>query len=243
MNEKNFISQELLNAYVDDQLDAEEREQILEQQLNDPTLAERIAELQRLKALVQSARPEGPSQNMKPARLKRRRHGYHIATAAMLVVGVITSLLLMQHRLPESIAPLQVSDTASILTAQIAKQEIKLVVHLKRRDAAAVSSVLDQIETLLVKAEATDKPVQVELVANGQGLTIFRDDQSPIRDRINMLIAQHDNLIFAACQETMQKLGNGSWAKIRLVPGVMIVSSGRDEIARRKSQGWTYILI
>jgi len=235
MNDNTQVSQELLNAFVDDQLDDEEREWILELQLDDEVLQKRVAEQTRLKELVRSARPHTPTADMKPAGLKKRSQVYRVATAAVILVTIVCSLLMMQGP-----APLLGREFTSILQAHEGKREIKLLVHFNHRDDVSAIKALDQIGLLIARADEMVKPVFIEVVANGPGLAYLRMDQSPMRTLISKLMSQHDTLIFAACQETILKQGT---TDVPLVPGVMIVSSGWDEIDRRKEQGWSYISI
>ena len=77
--------------------------------------------------------------------------------------------------------------------------------------------------------------IQIEIVAYGPGLKMFKAD-SKIAPRINA--ALDANVQLSACGNTMKKM---KVTKADLVGGVGVVPGGVIEIMKRQSEGWAYI--
>jgi intracellular sulfur oxidation DsrE/DsrF family protein len=80
-------------------------------------------------------------------------------------------------------------------------------------------------------------------VITGKGLALVRVETSAFADRIQLLQREFDNLTFAACQNTIDRLRNEQGIIVRLLPGVVVIDSGMAELMRRQNQGWTYIQV
>ena len=50
------------------------------------------------------------------------------------------------------------------------------------------------------------EPVEIEIVANSQGLDMFRDDTSPVKDKLAQLRAKVPNTTFSACGNTKRNV-------------------------------------
>ena len=103
--------------------------------------------------------------------------------------------------------------------------------------------VLDQAESLVTMTEQLDKPVRVELIAYGQGLSLIKSNRLTYAERILHLHRRHDNLMFIACQDSLDKQQKKTIDTIRVLPGVVIVPSGPEEVSLRRSQGWTIVKV
>jgi intracellular sulfur oxidation DsrE/DsrF family protein len=83
----------------------------------------------------------------------------------------------------------------------------------------------------------------VEVVINGEGLNLVRTDVTAFADRIARMQKQYGNLVFAACQNTMERLKREQGIDARLLPGVTVIDSGVAQLMRRQQQGWAYIRV
>ena len=236
MSRKDKVSDELLNAFVDNELDKAERERIFELSEQDPLLAQRLCELTRIKELVRAARPQAYDSSMRL--LQRVRSGSLWSYAAMLLLCVSAGVLVYFSE-QSSIRPGLAQSVQTIVEQHANTAEIKVVMRITRSDAASFARLLDQAEALVTMSEQLDKPVRVEVVAIGKGLSLLRADQSTHAQRIQHMRRQYDNLLFVACQETLDKQQKKAVRSVRLLPGVVIVHSGAGEIKLRRSQGWS----
>jgi len=241
MTGKEYVSDELLNAFIDNELDKPERERVLERVEHDQVLAQRLCELTRLKELVRMARPEletSPRHVNLASRLPKVQ-----SYAALLILTFAISLLMFMF-LPEN-RETSVSGQAlvSIVEQQADSAEIKLVMLVTRADPSLLYSMLNEVEALLKRGPQLHKPLRIEIVAAGKGLDLLRSDKSPYAYRINRLRQQYDNLLFVACQETLQKVQENMAQQVSIINGIAMVHSGPGEVQLRRSQGWAVVKI
>ncbi len=236
MSNNDRVSDELLNAFVDDELDKAERERVFELLEQDPLLAQRLCELTHMKELVRAARPH-PDESTLHNNLHIRR-SYVQGYAAMLLMMVSVGLMVYFFN-PSSFHPAIDQTVRAVVDQHAHAAEIKVVMQITRNDATSFSRLLDQAEMLVKLSTQMDKPVRVEIVAYGKGLSLLREGGSPYAQRIQQLHRQYDNVLFVACQETLDKQLQKGSMNVRLLPGVVIVHSGAGEVKLRRSQGWT----
>lgn len=239
MTQDDFITDEVLGAFIDKELDEQESNQILTRLNTDKALADRLNEMRYLKELVRAARPETQSQYVSSSPCDRKKYYWPAAAMIFILLSVGVSIpLMIKTTEPVVVASKQIN---RIINQYSAQPEIKVVIHIVKDDPVIVEALLDQAEQLARLNYKLGKPVRVELVANGKGLSVFRNDQDVFRARIIGLINQYDNLRFVACQKTMERIFEKTKKNITLFPGVMIVNSGNEEVALRRQQGWYYL--
>jgi len=293
MSQDKRFSDEFLNAFVDNQIAAEEKSQAFIEIGQDEALNRQVCELRKLHDLVQLAYREPPAP---PARAasgfdkRQTRVRFGVAASALLTLGIVLG---SQIRLPATAPsvtavpvaatrqvaknalptkPVQlktavkadVDDRAATLQAIVAtpiavamavpapvisrdeipdKTATKVLIHLARDDAEQLSQALDDIESTLKYYRETRQSARVEVVVNGKGLELVRTDTSTFAGRIQRLQREYDNLTFAACQNTIDRLAREQGIIVRLLPGVITIDSGMAEIMRRQNQGWTYLQV
>jgi hypothetical protein len=228
------VSDELLNAFVDDELDAAEKARLLNRMADSAALRERVCQLWQIKEQVRSAYPVlgAPTTGRKTlgSSLSRTRQ----ALAASLVLAVGAAMGWLAHDEQSSPAGLQ-------LTArQVA--EGKVILHLASSDPERLKAALDEAETLSQEHDKSGRPVRVELLTNGGGIDLLRADVSPYAERIETLSRAHANLSFLACASAIEK-ARASGADVTLLPHVAIAPSALDQIMMRLQQGWTYVQV
>lgn len=272
MTKENQMSQkfsdEFLNAFVDDQLAADEKGRTYLQISQDENLNRQVCELRKMHDLVQLAYRDLPMPAQRHIQRKRRRVGMRAGIAATLVLGLVMGTQIeIPNSAPPSIAtkpapvtttlvkhtavptPVSVSNTA--LTAKPLSNDRtaygtlanKVLIHIADDDTIQVGQALDEIESLLKYYRASGQNARVEVVINGRGLELVRADTSIFAERIHKLQREFDNLTFAACQNSIDRLKREQGILVRLLPGVVVIDSGMAELMRRQNQGWTYIQV
>lgn len=273
MTKENEMSQkfsdEFLNAFVDDQLAADEKGRAYLQISQDENLNRQVCELRKMHELVQLAYRDLPMPAQRRVEHKHRRLGARTGIAATLVVGLVLGT---QIEMPIS-APLPVAakpapatvtlvkhtgaptpvnaSSATPLTAKPLSNDRtaygtlanKVLIHIADDDTIQVGQALDEIESLLKYYRASGQNARVEVVINGKGLELVRTDTSTFATRIHRLQREFDNLTFAACQNSIDRLKREQGILVRLLPGVVVIDSGMAELMRRQNQGWTYIQV
>ena len=305
MSQEKRFSDEFLNAFVDNQIAAEEKSRAYVEIHQDEGLNRQVCELRKLHDLVQLAYrdpPAPPVHAVSGPDSGRARLRFGVAASFLLALGIVLGSQLgipepaitpqavdspgtVAPRVvttaspgqssvrtipgktdvavapePEQAAPapstsLQQATAVTTTTTPAesapvpAQSEIpgnvqtRVLIHLARDDTALLSQALDEIEGVLKHYRQIRLNAHVEVVVNGKGLELVRTDTSLFAGRIQRLQREYDNLTFAACQNTIDRLAREQGIVVRLLPGVITIDSGMAEIMRRQSQGWAYLQV
>jgi intracellular sulfur oxidation DsrE/DsrF family protein len=141
-----------------------------------------------------------------------------------------------------------VTDTASpaggaLAGADSANQELKRVVlHISSAEAKRMDQALTDAEDLLKQYQDHPELVQLEVVANAEGLSLLRADTSPYPERIRRLAQQFNNISFLACSRSIEKL-HMRGIDVHLLPEARVIPGALEEIVDRLQQGWVYIRV
>ena len=107
-----------------------------------------------------------------------------------------------------------------------------VVFHINESSVQKQRSALKNIENL-----RTEMPeIPVELVVQGDAITLVVDRESSLKSEAKML--QSQGVVVAVCHNTMRGKGID---ETELVGGVKIVPSAVGELVRRQQQGMAYI--
>jgi intracellular sulfur oxidation DsrE/DsrF family protein len=155
-----------------------------------------------------------------------------VAAFALFTVGLLVGLGAMQLTKPASQSTTLASAHDSIT---------KVLVHLTSADVDAGMNTLDNLQQLLDSYARKQQKVLVEVVANGDGIKLLDSKNIGISKRIRELSAQHDNLTFAACKNTINQMRINKGLVVNLIPQVKLIDSGVVKVIERQNEGWTYI--
>jgi intracellular sulfur oxidation DsrE/DsrF family protein len=223
-------SEEMLNAFVDGEFSGEDQRQMLERMARDPVLNDAVCELRTTKQLVQLAYGGFPHRT---ARASRGRGGLWLRAA--VIAGVFVTGGLLGHLTLDDPRPVKA------VTAAAQDQPSRVLVHLNDNDPSVAFEVLDDLERMLADFDQRGEDVQIEVIANGDGLDLVRADTTPISEEITRLIQKYPNLTVAACRSTIDQLWEDYGVMVDLIPGVKQIDSGVAEVIRRQQEGWAYI--
>ena len=235
-------SDHTLNALLDGELDAAEADALLQQMRVDPELRQRVGELRLTKDLVRHAFPAGevPARAARPARHVRPVRAWQRATAVVAALAVGVAVGWAGRGAGPAADPALLASVAGDAVAHADAAHV--VLHVGTVAVARSPAVLDRAEGILEAGRASGRPVSVEIVANGGGLELLREDTSAHAPRLQALLAAYPELVLVACGQTVQRLRE-SGAQVRLLPGTVTATSALDEIVLRMQQGWTYLRI
>jgi len=154
---KDTYSDEHLNAYLDNQLDASERAQLLEALRQDGDLSARVCKLQKVKEMVQLAYHNFDAELSIQQPPQHKPVWPAIAASFLLAMGVLTgwfanSQFGHQPRLLELAKAAQTSNTMA--TTQ---EEWRIVLHVDSADADRFNVMLDETEQLLKTSAQRNK--------------------------------------------------------------------------------------
>ena len=83
--------------------------------------------------------------------------------------------------------------------------------------------------------------VIIEMVAYGPGLNMLIPGKSPVEDRIETMSLQFENLSFAACGNTLNKMSEKAGMDIKIMSEAKMVTSGVVRLIELQEQGYAYI--
>ncbi len=231
------LSDEFLNAFVDNQIDSDEKGRVYPLINADQDLNRKVCELRKVSDLVRLAYDTPP-----PAgRSERPRRRLAARLAPLLAPFVLLLGVTLGWWLRSFWAPAAPLPTTAIAAA--AGTTTKVLFHLDNGDRAHMRQVLEEAKHLLARYRADHKRAKVEILADGPGLALLRRHLSPFSARIARLQARYPNLIFAACQDTINRLERRRGVDPHLLPQAVVVPSAIAEIVRLQHRGWTYIRV
>ena len=113
------------------------------------------------------------------------------------------------------------------------QKEHKIVFDFTKGDTASFSTMMRQINNI-TKASPNSK---LEIVCYGPGLDLLTKQSSTVQKQIEDFHGKY-NVVFAACEASMQRRGI---AKSELLPQVTTVPLASLEIASKQQEGWSYL--
>lgn len=227
------ISDEILSAHIDNELDPAERAMLLEQIATDTSLRGRACELWQLKQMVRGAYPLPRQARATPRRgLAAPRWLHAFAATLLLAIGAVSGWLAHGH-----------TDGEQMMLGQIDTIRAsggRVVLHLFSDEPARMEAALATAERLARERDQAGQPFRVEFIANGPGLHLLRSGGSPYAERVMALHAAYKNLHIVACRQAMTRLRERG-IDVVLLPGVDEAPSAESELAARLTQGWRYL--
>lgn len=231
------ISDEQLNAYIDDELDFETRTRVFEQLSQDESLTREAQELRQLRSQLRHAY-RNPPLAPRPDRVQPgARHPLKgLAACLLLSIGVITGW----HGKALFTGSEQLAGVAQLNTAVASKAN--LLLHISSSDPTRMAVLLELAEERLATSREQGNTFRIEVVANDGGVELLRRDTSPFPERITALLTEYDNISFLACANALRKLRNRG-IKVELLPGIRSDETAIDAIIERIEGGWRYIKV
>lgn len=101
----------------------------------------------------------------------------------------------------------------------------------------AVSNSINLVRYFRDKHE----PVQIEIVAYGAGIAMFRDDQSPVRDVLGYIHTKFPEIAFTVCGSSKAIIEQREGHLMPLIEGTRVVPFGIVRIVELQDAGWSYI--
>lgn len=236
------ISDEYLNLFVDNQLDSNEKMQLLDAIKHDDRLKERVCELRRLKEVVLHAYSQPPGFKHS-TELHKHPGKYLQALAACLLLllggasGWLTHAWTTRENTQEPIAMLQHAQTSETIA-----DTRKIIVLLSNAQPTKLRAALDETEGLLETYKRENRPIQIEVIANKHGVDLLRTAASGYQGRITLMQQRYPNLQFLVCGQTIHKL-QAKGEDVKLLPHTGVATSAAEQISKRLQQGWGYIKI
>jgi intracellular sulfur oxidation DsrE/DsrF family protein len=237
MNDIEEFGDQILGAFVDGEIDAGNRDAIIQAMDTDPEVRERVYRLRRAKDLMKlgfgEARP--------PSGRDRKPAGRSWTLLSTSIAASITALAISfgAGMLVHQYYPSRINSTDQMVASSQQQQTDRILLHVRESDPELFAETLVYAEQFLKSHTARGQ--QIDVVAHAAGLDLMRADVSPLRDQILYLISEYDNVHFIACASAISLLQEQG-IKPDIINGVGTDTTAFDHIVDRLQTGnWTYI--
>jgi intracellular sulfur oxidation DsrE/DsrF family protein len=247
------LSEETVSAFVDGELDGDERLHVLSLSQERDAVRRQLCETRKLKDLVREAYANVPLMvRSKPAGSPREARFPPRALAAAVAAVMFLAGMLAGRSLPGPSEPamgyqdpvfLELSELVSLDEAEKANgRAANIVLHLATDDGQRVSDALAKIDRFVGQQQSQGfRRVQVEIVANGRGLDLLRIAHTPYEAKVKQL-ARDDYVTILACRQAVQRLRERG-VTVDLIPEADLAASALDRIIQRLREGWVYVKV
>jgi len=237
-------SDEHLNAFIDDQLDATEKADVLDAIRHDAELSQRVCKLQKLHNLVQLSYQsvEVPERHKATDEsTQATRFNWFAAASLFLAIGAIVGWVSHKTMNPNSITQIA-QITHDAISSHNAKNW-KLMLHVSTSNPNRLNIVLNEAEKLLEEYASTSRNLQLEILTHKEGLALVTNNGKDYSKRLQKLQQKYANLAVMVCGQTLKRVQREKGKKIELLPNTNIVSSAISQVVKRQRGGWSYIRI
>ena len=247
MSTNHSLSDEILCAYLDGELDEPERIWVEQELESDSSLRQRLHRLGQLRVQIRDAYAELEAPAHKPVHVQEKtpflQARVAVAATVIFMIG-LTAGWIGGGQYNAEPGLLGIAQTVSVnRTDQLEDDDFRLVLHITTNDSYKLNNVLNEAEKLLSKHSEQGNKVSLTLLTNGKGLDLVRTDTSQFAERIKNLQTRYGNLNLQACQLALKRLKIEQGINARLLPGVEVIPSAMGEIIQKQHEGWTYIKI
>ncbi|MBQ0799657.1 MAG: hypothetical protein KBT63_10275 [Porticoccaceae bacterium] len=251
MEHDELMTEQQLNAFVDKELEASERDLIFDQAEKHQNIDAQLSDYRKLKELVQHAYSSVPApqqgsasasqHSSVPAAQKNSAVAHLVsktkawpqninvwASVMLLVVGCVLGAIFGNPFGPGKFEAAQLAGVDSGAE--------RVLVHLRSKDHTSMDAALTRAEALVASRSAAH-PVMVEVITNGEGVDLLRSDLSPYTKRITALAEQ--DVIFIACSHRLEDLRE-QHQQVLLVAEAEFRYTAFERVVGRLREGWGY---
>ena len=246
MKEQNQYSDEHISAYIDGELDNDERARLLFDEQQDSELAQRVSESRALKEKVQLAYSDitHNTTSTNSFNCADFTNKYRSLVAGIGVLIIIAALLIptIKNHHEINLAKNLIKTTETISSDKIKAtvgDNKQIIINLSQYQPENFDNTIDHIEALLLQHK-NDKLFSVEIVANKNGLKALDTKTSIHANRISLLAKRYENLDVIACVKSMTNLAE-SGNPIQLMKDILLSPSAAEQVAKRMSDGWMFL--
>jgi uncharacterized protein len=149
-------------------------------------------------------------------------------TSALLLAAIVVAT-------PIAAAHAQDKPTAS------SEMVHKIAIQVSDSDPAAMTLALNNAQNILNHYKKLNQKVDVQVVAFGPGLHLFREDTSKVKTRLSTMALENPNLTLLACGNTHVNHMKAENKEIKLMSEAKVVPSGVVMLSELQERGYSYI--
>jgi intracellular sulfur oxidation DsrE/DsrF family protein len=117
----------------------------------------------------------------------------------------------------------------------------RLLLQVSRDDTEGMNLALANAVNAKKLYDSRSEQLQVEIVAYGPGITMLRNDNSPVKDRISETKKEIPNLVLSMCGNAKAAAEKREGHEVVPLPGVGVVPAGIVRVMELQEQGWSYV--
>ncbi len=117
----------------------------------------------------------------------------------------------------------------------------KMVIQVSREDAEGMNLALGNAINAQKLYASRGEQFQVEIVAYGPGITMFREDKSPVKERLIEVKKEIPGIVYSMCGNAKAAAERREGKEVVPIAGVGVVPAGVVRVAELQEQGWVYI--
>ena len=235
MNATSSFDDQVLNAFVDGQLDIETSESIINEMDKNAEVREHVYQLRRAKDLIRLGFNNPPLPFEVNTSLQQSRW-HHIALSLAASLTAITISLgsgafgfyYAKHK---QITVNEISQSTNQQNAE------RILLHISESNTKEFADALEFTESFL--QSHTNSGGQIAVVANAGGLDLLRAGTSPFEKQIRSMMKNYDNVYFIACANTIKYL-HEKGINLKFIDKVQTKKPAMDHIIDYVRDGWTY---
>jgi intracellular sulfur oxidation DsrE/DsrF family protein len=116
-----------------------------------------------------------------------------------------------------------------------------LAIHVDENDPAKMNIALNNAANVTKYYKSKGENVEIEIVAYGPGLHMYRADTSPVKGRIAAMSLENEHIKFSACGNTLAGMTKKEGKKPELISEAQVVPSGVVRLIELQEEGYTYV--
>jgi intracellular sulfur oxidation DsrE/DsrF family protein len=117
----------------------------------------------------------------------------------------------------------------------------RLLLQIDTEDPQTVNMVMGNALNAKKYYDSKGEKLQVEIVAYGPGITMLRDDKSPVKDRIAELQKEIPGIALSMCNNAKMGAEKREGHAITPIAGVKVVPAGIVRVMELQEEGWSYV--
>jgi uncharacterized protein len=116
-----------------------------------------------------------------------------------------------------------------------------IVILIDRNDPHVMGHAISYAANLSKYFAGNGPPMRIEVVANGQGIDVFRADRTPLTEPLTTLRQIFPNVAYSMCASSKSIAEAKENITIPLIDGAHLVPFGIGRVAELQMKGWAYI--
>jgi len=117
----------------------------------------------------------------------------------------------------------------------------RLALQISDNNPQKMNTVLNVAANVSRHYNELGQQIEIQVVAFNQGLHMLREDTSPVKKRLAGFAQSMPNVVFDACNNTLQGMAKKEGKVPPLVSNAVVVPSGAVRLMELAEQGWVIL--